>query len=393
MAHLATVGSHSVNGVARLHSDLLKTSVLRDFHDLWPDRFQNKTNGVTPRRFVVLDNPRLTRLVSDAVGDGWIRDLEEIRKIEPLAGDASFREAWRRVKRENKRDLADEILRRTGIAVDPDSLFDVQVKRFHEYKRQHLNVLRIVALHQRLKEHREKDPVRRTVIFGGKAAPGYVVAKLIIKLIHSVAEVVNRDPETSPFLRVVFIPDYNVKRSRLIFPAAELSEQISTAGKEASGTGNMKFALNGALTIGTLDGANIEIREDVGFENFFLFGLSAEEVMARKAAGYRPRDHYETDARLRAAIDLVDSGFFSQGDGTLFRPLVESLLERDEYMACADFSSYLDSQDAVDRAYRDPEGWTRMSILNVSRMGRFSSDRTIREYCRDIWKVEPFEPS
>jgi starch phosphorylase len=393
MAHLATVGSHSVNGVARLHSDLLKTSVLRDFHDLWPDRFQNKTNGVTPRRFVVLDNPRLTRLVSDAIGDGWIRDLEEIRRLEPFAGDASFRETWLRVKRDNKKDLADEILRRTGIVVDPDSLFDVQVKRFHEYKRQHLNVLRVVALHQRLKEHREEDPVRRTVIFGGKAAPGYVIAKLIIKLIHSVADLVNRDPETSPFLRVVFIPDYNVKRSRRIFPAAELSEQISTAGKEASGTGNMKFALNGALTIGTLDGANIEIREDVGFENFFLFGLTAEEVVARKAGGYRPRDHYETDARLRAAIDLVDSGFFSEGDGTLFRPLVESLLERDEYMACADFSSYLDSQDAVDRAYRDPEGWTRMSILNVSRMGRFSSDRTIREYCRDIWKVEPFDPS
>jgi starch phosphorylase len=392
MAHLAAVGSHSVNGVARLHSELLKTSVLRDFYDLWPEKFQNKTNGVTPRRFVVLDNPRLTRLISDAAGDGWISDLEEIRKIEPLALDSSFREAWRRVKGENKRELADEILRRTGITVDPDSLFDVQVKRFHEYKRQHLNVLRVVARYLRLKEHRGTDSVPRTVIFGGKAAPGYVIAKLVIKLIHAVAEVVNRDPETGPFLRVVFIPDYNVKRSRRIFPAADLSEQISTAGKEASGTGNMKFALNGALTIGTLDGANVEIREDVGEENFFLFGLTAEEVMARKSQGYRPRDHYETDARLREAIDLVDSGFFSRGDRTLFRPLLEALLERDEYMACADFSSYLDSQDAVDRAYRDRERWTEMSVLNVSRMGRFSSDRTIREYCRDIWKVGPVEP-
>ncbi len=389
MAHLATVGSHAVNGVARLHSELLRTSLLSDFHELWPEKFGNKTNGVTPRRFLALDNPRLTRLLSSEIGDDWLCSLDRLRALESRADDGSFQEAWRRVKRENKLDLAAEIRRRCGIEVDPDSLFDVHVKRIHEYKRQHLNLLRVVAYYLELREKGGRGHTPRTVVFAGKAAPGYFLAKLVIKLIHSVAVVVNRDPETSPFLKLVFLPDYNVKNSRRIFPAADLSEQISTAGKEASGTGNMKFGLNGALTIGTYDGANIEIREEVGAENFFLFGLKADEVGQRKARGYRPRDHYESDPRLRAALDLVASGFFSDGDRSLFRPLVDSILERDDYMVCADFASYLDCQEQVESAYRDREGWTRMSILNVSRMGKFSSDRTIAQYCREIWNVEP----
>jgi starch phosphorylase len=389
MAHLATVGSHAVNGVARLHSELLRTSLLHDFYDLWPEKFGNVTNGVTPRRFVAVDNPRITALISSRIGDGWLASLDRLRELEPLADDREFRDLWRRVKLENKRVLALEILRRSGIEVDPESLFDVHVKRIHEYKRQHLNVLRVIAHYLDLRENGANGRTPRTVIFAGKAAPGYFLAKIVIKLIHSVAEVVNGDGKTSPFLKVLFLPDYNVKTSRRIFPAADLSEQISTAGKEASGTGNMKFALNGALTIGTYDGANIEIREEVGGENFFLFGLRAEEVAKRKAGGYRPRDHYESDPRLRAAIDLVASGFFSDGDRSLFRPLLDSILDRDDYMVCADFSSYLGCQEAVDRAYRDGDGWTRMSILNVSRMGKFSSDRAIAEYCRDIWHVEP----
>jgi starch phosphorylase len=391
MAHLAAVGSHSVNGVAKLHTELLKASVLRDFHELWPEKIRNVTNGVTPRRFVVLDNPRLTRLVTDAIGDGWTRDLDELRKLEPLADDRSFAERFRRVKRENKSDLAAEIRGRTGIAVDPESLFDVQVKRIHEYKRQHLNLLRVVALYRDLKKGDGSDRVPRTVFFGGKAAPGYYLAKLIIKLANAVAEVVNADPDTSPSLKVVFIPDYNVKNSRRIFPAADLSEQISTAGKEASGTGNMKFAMNGALTIGTLDGANVEIREEVEPENFFLFGLTAEEVASRRSGGYRPRDDYENDETLRGALDLIASGFFSGGDRTLFRPLLDSLLERDQYFVLADFRSYVDCQREVDRTYHDEVGWTRKAILNTSRAGKFSSDRTIREYCRNIWRVEPVE--
>jgi starch phosphorylase len=393
MAHLAAVGSHTVNGVARLHTELLKASVLRDFHQLWPEKIRNVTNGVTPRRFVVLDNPRLTRLVTEAIGDGWTRDLREIGKLEPFAEDASFAESFGKVKGENKKDLAEEIGRRTGVAVDPESLFDVQVKRIHEYKRQHLNLLRVIALYQSLRKGGKSDHVPRTVIFGGKAAPGYYLAKLVIKLITSVARVVNADPETSKTLKVVFVPDYNVKNSRRIFPAADLSEQISTAGKEASGTGNMKFTMNGALTIGTLDGANVEIREEVGAANFFLFGLTAEEAAERRAGDYRPRDVYESDGDVRDAIDLVASGFFSGGDRSLFRPLLDSLLERDEYLVLADFRSYLDCQREVDRAYRDERAWTRMAIRNTSRSGKFSSDRTIGEYCREIWKVGPVEPS
>ena len=389
MANLACVGSHRINGVARLHSELLRDELLRDFREIWPDKFTNVTNGVTPRRFVALVNPRLAALVTSAIGDGWVSDLERLRELEPLAEDAAFRAQWRAVKLANKEALAAEIRERAGVEASPDTLFDVQVKRIHEYKRQHLNVLHVAALHERLRRDPSLPAAPRTVVFGGKAAPGYRTAKLVIKLIHSVAAVVNADPAVAGRLRVAFLPDYNVTNCGRIFPAAELSEQISTAGKEASGTGNMKFSLNGALTIGTLDGANVEIREDVGPENFFLFGLTVEEVAALRARGYRPRDHYEGDEELRSALDRIGSGFYSNGDAALFRPLVDSLLNEDPFLLLADFRAYLDAQDAVSSAWRDEERWTRMSILNVARMGRFSSDRSIRDYCRLIWDVEP----
>jgi starch phosphorylase len=389
MAHLASVGSHRINGVAALHSELLKADVLRDFHDLWPEKFLNVTNGVTPRRFLALANPRLAGLVTEVIGDGWPKDLERLRGLEPLAEDAAFRAKWRAVKRANKADLALVVKTRAGVDCDPDSLFDVQVKRIHEYKRQHLNVLHVIALWQRLRREKKAKVPPRTVLFGGKAAPGYRMAKLMIKLVHSVAEVVNADPATRDRLRVAFIPDYNVKNSMPIFPAADLSEQISTAGKEASGTGNMKFAMNGALTIGTLDGANVEIREAVGKENFFLFGLTVEEIRALLAQGYRPRDRYENDPVLRGALDALADGTFSHGDASLFRPIVDQLLGDDPWLLLADFRSYVESQAQVERAYLDSERWTRMSILNTARMGPFSSDRSIADYCRDVWRVEP----
>jgi glycogen phosphorylase len=394
MAHLASVGSHAINGVAALHTDLLKQTVLRDFYTVAPQKFFNVTNGVTPRRWIALSNPKLTALITRHIGDGWISDLEDqLQRIEPLAADRSFQAEWQAVKADNKRALAAVIKERTGLAVDPQSLFDVQVKRLHEYKRQHLNVLHLITLYNRLKRARDVAATPRTAIFGGKAAPGYVMAKLIIKLINAVGDVVNRDPEVSPLLKVVFLPDFNVKNSHRVYPAADLSEQISTAGKEASGTGNMKFAMNGALTIGTLDGANVEIRDAVGEENFFLFGLTAGEVEGRKAEGYAPRAIYESNPELREAIDLIDAGFFSNGDRELFRPLVESLLTRDDYMLLADYQAYVDCQQRVSDAYRDRDGWTRMSILNTARVGRFSSDRSIREYCRDIWQVAPIAPA
>jgi starch phosphorylase len=389
MAHLASVGSHCINGVAALHTKLLKADVLRDFHELWPEKFVNVTNGVTPRRFLALANPRLAALVTEAIGEGWPRDLERLRRLEPLAEDAAFRAKWRAVKRANKVDLAAVVEARVGVACDPDSLFDVQVKRIHEYKRQHLNVLHVISRWQRLRREPKAAVPPRTVLFGGKAAPGYRMAKLMIKLVHSVAEVANADPVTRDRLRVAFIPDYNVKNCMPIFPAAELSEQISTAGKEASGTGNMKFAMNGALTIGTLDGANVEIREAVGAENFFLFGLTVEEIHRLRAEGYRPRELYENDPVLREVIDSLADGTFSRGDASLFRPLVDSLLGQDPWLLLADFRSYIDCQAGVERAYLDPERWTRMSILNAARMGFFSSDRSIADYCRDVWRVAP----
>jgi starch phosphorylase len=389
MAHLACAGSHSINGVAELHSQLMTQDVLRDFHELWPEKFANMTNGVTPRRWLVLSNRRLSGLIRKTIGDGWIKDLAQLRGLEPYAEDAGFRWKWREIKRANKRDFAAFVHKQTGISIDPDSIFDVQVKRIHEYKRQHLNILHVIALYRRLKSDPGADIPPRTFIFGGKAAPGYHLAKLMIKLINSVGEVVNRDPAVRDRLKVVFLPNYNVTNGQRVYPAADLSEQISTAGKEASGTGNMKFAMNGALTIGTLDGANIELREEVGEENFFLFGLTAQEVGALKAQGYHPADYYHAHPELRDVLDQIRNGFFSRGDTELFRPLVEGLLTMDPYLVLADYPLYAECQERVSQAYRDPDHWSRMSILNAARTGKFSSDRTIREYCDHIWKVEP----
>jgi starch phosphorylase len=389
MAHLACVGSHAINGVAGLHSELLKRDVLRDFYDLWPQKFSNKTNGVTPRRWMLLCNPKLAALITEQIGDGWVTDLSRLRELEPLAEDEGFRARWREIKLDNKRNLAALAQRTTGIAIDPDSVFDVLVKRIHEYKRQHLKVLHIISLYRALKANTSAAVQPQTFIFGGKAAPGYHLAKLMIKLITAVGDVVNRDPDVRGRLKVVFLPNFNVTNGQQVYPAADISEQISTAGKEASGTGNMKFSMNGAITVGTLDGANIEIREEVGAENFFLFGLTTPEVYAMKARGYRPMDYYEGNPELRGVIDLIRGGFFSRGDPELFRPLIDGLLHYDPYMLLADFSSYLECQARVAAAFADVGRWTRMSILNTARSGKFSSDRTIREYCADIWRVQP----
>ncbi len=389
MAHLACVGSHAINGVAKLHSELLKTDVLKDFYELWPYKFSNKTNGVTPRRWMVLANPNLAQLISEHIGDDWIKDLGQLKALEPLANNPDFRARWREIKHLNKQKLAARALQRTGVVVDPNSIFDVLVKRIHEYKRQHLKVLHIVSLYHGIKSNPSLEVQPRTFIFGGKAAPGYHLAKLMIKLITAVGDVINRDPDVRDRLKVVFLPNFNVKNGHRVYPAADLSEQISTAGKEASGTGNMKFSMNGALTIGTMDGANIEIREEVGAENFFLFGLTAPQVAALKSQGYRPMDYYQANQGLRDVIDLIRNGFFSRGDTELFRPLIDGLLFQDPYLLLADFQSYVDCQAKVSEAYRDTERWTRMSILNTARSGKFSSDRTIREYCIDIWDVQP----
>ena len=390
MANLASLGSQTINGVAALHTELLKTTVLKDFHTLFPEKFLNITNGVTPRRWLVLSNPRLADLISSRLGDRWVSHLEEdLPRLEPLADDLEFRRAWREVKRANKEELAVIIRERTGVTLNPDTMFDIQVKRLHEYKRQHLNLFHIITIYNRLKKNPDIEINPRTFIFGGKAAPGYFMAKLIIKLINAVADKVNNDPDVRDRLKIVYFPDFNVKNGQRIYPAADLSEQISTAGKEASGTGNMKFGLNGSLTIGTLDGANVEMREAVGPENFFLFGLTAPEVSDLKAKGYHSLSCYESNNELREVIDLISSGYFSRGDTRLFQPLLASLLYHDEYLVLADYQAYVDCQGEVDRAFRDQEHWTRMSILNVARLGRFSSDRAIREYCQHIWRARP----
>ena len=389
MAHLATVGSHAVNGVAELHSRLLKETVLGDFAQLWPEKFCNVTNGVTPRRFMRLGNPGLSRLLDATVGEDWVRDLSQLQGLEAFAADAAFQEQWLRAKRHNKQILAQKLAQRTGVVLNPDALFDIQVKRIHEYKRQHLNLLHVITLYHRLRQNPQLDIAPRCVIFGGKAAPGYRMAKLIIRLINGVAAAVNADPVVAGRLQVAFFPDFNVKNAHAIYPAADLSEQISTAGKEASGTGNMKFTLNGALTIGTLDGANVEIRAAVGADNFFLFGLAAEEVAQRRAAGYHPRDVVAQDEELRAVLDLIDSGIFADGDVGLYQPLLDHLLDQDDYFLLADYRSYLNAQAEVERAWSERERWNRMSILNVARAGRFSSDRAIAEYCAHIWNVLP----
>ncbi len=389
MANLACAGSHTINGVAALHTELLKADVLGDFHALWPEKFTNKTNGVTPRRWIAVSNPRLAGLLDKSIGTQWITDLDQLKRLEPLVEDAAFCSEWRYIKRSVKEDFSGYLRRRTGISVDPQSLFDVQVKRIHEYKRQHLNVLHIIALYHRLKNEPGLDLVPRTFLFGGKAAPGYHMAKLMIRLITAVGDVINNDPSVRDRLKVVFIPNFNVSNAQHIYPAADLSEQISTAGKEASGTGNMKFMMNGALTIGTLDGANVEIREEVGEENFFLFGLTSEEVQGIHAEGYLPSDWYQHNAELRAVLNLIRDGYFSRGDREIFRPLLDNLLYHDPYLLLADFQSYVDCQTRVGETWRDNEHWTRMSILNVARSGKFSSDRTIREYCNEVWKVDP----
>jgi starch phosphorylase len=388
MAHLACVGSHAINGVAALHSELLKETTLRDFYELFPQKFSNKTNGVTPRRWMVLSNPKLSQLITEKIGEGWVKNLYELKQLEDLVEDSNFRLQWQQIKREVKQDLARYIEQKNDLIVDPNSLFDVQVKRIHEYKRQHLNVLHIISLYLRIKNNPNLEVAPRTFIFGGKAAPGYFMAKLMIKFINAVAEVVNNDPVVGDRLKVVFLSDYNVKLGQRVYPAADLSEQISTAGKEASGTGNMKFSMNGALTIGTLDGANVEIREEVGKENFFLFGLTADEVQQKQKAGYRPWDYYQNNTELKTVINLINSGFFAHGDSDLFRPLTNSLLYGDPYFLLADYQSYVDCQEKVSQAYQNPEQWSKMSILNVARMGKFSSDRSIREYCQDIWNIQ-----
>jgi starch phosphorylase len=389
MAHLAVVGSHAVNGVSRIHTEVLTGSTLADFHAFFPGRFSNRTNGISPRRWLLRCNPRLARLVTRAIGEGWVADLGQLRGLEAFVEDAGFRADWAAVKRANKVALADWVLAADGVELDPDTFFDCQVKRIHEYKRQLLNVLRIIALYHRLREGRGAEEPRRTIIFGGKAAPSYVMAKLIIKLIHVVADLVNNDPVVGDRIQVVFLPNYDVSAAERIFPACELSEQISTVGTEASGTGNMKAALNGALTIGTLDGANVEIRDEVGAENFFSFGHTLAELTALRQRGYDPRTWVAADPELRRVLDTIATGAIAKAAPGLFQPIVDSLLAGDRYFYCADFRAYLEAQRQAVEVYRQPDDWIRRSIRNVAGMGRFSSDRTIREYAREVWHVAP----
>jgi len=389
MANLAVVGSHSVNGVAALHSHLVRTDLLRDFAEMWPERFNNKTNGVTPRRWLLEANPRLSRAITARIGDGWVTDLSQLARLIPLADDAGFRAEVRAIKRANKAALAHTIRALLDIEVNLDSMFDVQIKRLHEYKRQLLCCMHVIALYNRIKLQPNAPFVPRTVIFGGKAAPGYAMAKMHIKLINDVAEVVNKDPDVGSKLKVMFLPNYRVSLAEKIFPASDLSEQISTAGKEASGTGNMKFQMNGALTIGTLDGANVEIREEVGEENFFLFGLTTEQVAETRARGYRPKEYVAASPELQGVIDRIASDFFSPEAPGLYADLVNGLLTQDPYLLCADFDAYVACQDRAAKAYVDQEAWSRMAIMNIAKSGKFSSDRTILEYAREIWGVEP----
>jgi starch phosphorylase len=389
MAYLATVGSHAINGVAALHSDLLKSSTLKDFYELWPERFSNKTNGVTPRRFLALSNPGLRTLLDSTIGDGWLTDLDRLRGLEAFIDDDEFRQQWRNVKRANKSRLSEHLHSVTGVDLDPTWMFDIQVKRIHEYKRQHLSVLHIIRQYYRLKTNPGLEIAPRAYVFGGKAAPGYFMAKRIIKLINAVGETINHDPDVNRFMKVVFVPNFNVQNAHLIYPAANLSEQISTAGKEASGTGNMKFMLNGALTIGTLDGANVEIREEAGPENFFLFGLTEAEVEQVKRDGYRPSDYIDGNEELQAVLGLISNGQFSHGDSEVFKPLVDNLRHDDPFLVVADYAAYVECQDRVAAAWQDRDAWSRMSILNAARSGKFSSDRAITEYCDDIWNVSP----
>lgn len=390
MANLAIIGSHAINGVAALHTEILKSSVFKNFYKMWPEKFNNKTNGITQRRWLKLCNPGLSSLISEKIGERWITDLYELKKLIPLAEDSEFQKRWTDIKKENKERLAKYILSHNNIMVNPDSMFDIHVKRLHEYKRQLLNALHVITLYNRIKDNPGKDYVPRTIIFAGKAAPGYYMAKLIIKLINSISDVVNNDKQVNDRLKVLFLRNYAVSNAEKIIPAADLSEQISTAGTEASGTGNMKFALNGALTIGTLDGANIEIKEEVGEDNIFIFGLNAEGVTSLKHSGYNPFYYFNNNPELNRVITQIQNGFFSRGQQDLFRPIVDSLLyQGDTYMLFADYESYINCQQKVSEAYRDRHGWGRMSIMNTANMGKFSTDRTISEYASDIWNVKP----
>lgn len=389
MAHLAVIGSHAVNGVAALHTELLKRDVLKDFAELTPEKFSNKTNGVTPRRWLHHCNPDLSALVTDAIGPNWITNLDELEKLAPYASDAGFVEKIAAIKRKNKVSFSNYVNQKLGLKFDPDSLFDVQIKRLHEYKRQLLNALYVVRLYLDAKRDPKALEVGRTVLFGAKAAPGYRIAKLIIKLINAIGDVVNGDLDLRGRLKVSFLPNYKVSLAERIIPAADLSEQISTAGKEASGTGNMKLTMNGALTIGTLDGANVEIREAVGAENFFLFGLTADQVHEQEKRGYNPGAIYEENLRVREVLDLISSGFFSTDDPGLFRPLTDHLLTQDTYMLLADFEDYSTCQKRVSDAFRDKQKWHQMAVKNIAKVGRFSSDRTIHEYANEIWHAKP----
>lgn len=389
MANLAIVGSFAVNGVAALHTEILRTRIFSHFNKIYPDKFINITNGITPRRWLKTANPFLSEIISNRIGEGWVYNLDELRKLESFIDDQDFREEFRNAKWLNKKLLINLIEGENGIKINPNSIFDVQIKRFHEYKRQLLNILHIITLYNRIKDNPKLEIVPRTIIFAGKAAPAYLMAKLIIKLINSVAEVVNDDSEVGDKLKVVFIPDYSVTLAEKIIPAADLSEQISMAGLEASGTGNMKFTLNGALTIGTMDGANIEIREEVGEENIFIFGLLAEEVIKLKNSGYNPRTYYNSNETLKRVIDMIAQDFFSKKEPGIFKSIVDSLLGTDYYCLLADYQSYVDAQDEVSKLYLNTDEWTKKTILNVARVGKFSSDRSIREYAEKIWKVEP----
>lgn len=390
MAHLAIVGSHSVNGVAQLHTDILKKELFRDFYELYPEKFNNKTNGVTQRRWLRKCNPSLAHLITEQIGPAWITDLHELRKLAPWAQDQSFRDRWRAVKRQNKERLAAYIRKFNYEIVSIDSLFDCHVKRIHEYKRQLLNVLHIITLYNRITANPDGEYVPRTFIFSGKAAPAYTMAKLTIRLINGVGRIVNNDERIAGRLKVIFLANYSVSLAELIFPAADLSEQISTAGTEASGTGNMKFAMNGALTIGTLDGANIEMVEEIGAENFFIFGMTADEISSLKAKGYNPREFYNRNRELKQALDMIAEGYFSPDEPGLFRSIVDSLLNQgDQYFLLADYQRYIETQESVSELYMDQDEWARRSILNTAAMGKFSSDRTIGEYAGSIWQVEP----
>ncbi|OYY47893.1 MAG: glycogen phosphorylase, partial [Methylophilales bacterium 28-44-11] len=394
MAHLAVVGSHTVNGVAALHSELLKTTLFADFNRIYPNKLTNMTNGITPRRWLNQANPGLTELIRSAIGDGFQKDLTQIVKLTPLADDKDFRASFRAVKFANKQRLANKIAKLTGVQLNPNALFDVQIKRIHEYKRQLLNVLHVITLYNRIRHGHAKDAAPRVVIFGGKAAPGYWLAKQIIRLINDVAAIVNDDPAVGGKLKVVFYPNYEVSAAEILFPGSDLSEQISTAGTEASGTGNMKMALNGALTIGTLDGANVEIKEEVGDDNIFIFGLTTPEVAEAKANHYNPWDIYHSNPELKQVLDMIVSGFFSVDEPTRYQAIFDTLLHKgDHYLLLADYASYIETQDEVSRVYQDQEEWSRRAILNVARMAKFSSDRTIGEYASKIWNVSPFKNS